>query len=395
VDAQVLLRSAVDPRYLDPRFPVYCPHKAQKVRFSATLADFWATGVQHQASTPWSLALHAVRLSTTGGEPKFPPSITSVGSDTMRHLMSMWIVGFQDHHPGVKGDLDSPGSGEAADALLSRRAVIVPMSRKMTKDEVERFREKRKYERFSATLAEFWATGVQHQAGTAWMLALHSARLSTSVGEPYEPTGLVVGFDGVAVYVHKENPIQGLTLRQLESVFAISRGGGAEVCTWGDLDPESERPNEPIRLYGRNPRSGTHDFFKERALGKGEYKKNVEAQLSSSAVVEHVASARYAIGYSGIGYKMPGVRAVPVARDDRAEKVELASVTVSTEEYPLSRPLYLYVDKRPGEPLDPLPAEFLRFVYSREGQRVVLEAGEFPVTPAEALKALKSLGLEP
>jgi phosphate transport system substrate-binding protein len=110
-------------------------------------------------------------------------------------------------------------------------------------------------------------------------------------------------------------------------------------------------------------------------------------------VVERVAGDRYAIGYSGIGYKMPGVRAVPLAKDDRAEKVELVSVTVSTREYPLSRRLYLYVNKPPGQPLAPLPAEFLRFVLSQEGQRVVLEAGEFPVTPDEAREGLESVGL--
>jgi serine/threonine-protein kinase len=316
VDAQVLLRSAIDPRSLDPRFPPYRPREGMK----------------------------------------FPNSITSVGSDTMRDLMWRWIVGFQDHHPGIKGEIDSPGSGEAADALLNGKAVVVPMSREMTTAEKERFRK--------------------------------------TFG--YEAKGVVIGFDGIAVYVHKDNPIQGMTLGQVKAVFSDApRGGVARVRTWGDLGLKGEWADKPIRLYGRNPRSGTHHFFKERALGNGDYRREVETQPSSLAVVERVAGDRYAIGYSGIGYKGPGVRVVPLGKEDGGEKVEPASVTVSTREYPLSRPLYLYVNKHPDKPLDPLPAEFLRFVFSQEGQRVVLEVGEFPVTGNDAREGLKSVGLAP
>jgi phosphate binding protein len=285
-------------------------------------------------------------------------TIKSAGSDTMRRLLWRWIGDFQDLHPGATAQVKSLGSETAVPALLRDDADFGPMSRAMRPEEIEQFERKFRY----------------------------------------KPTELLTAFDGVAIYVHKDNPIKGLTLRQVDAIFSVTRLGGAarEARTWGELGLTGEWADKPIRLYGRNPASGTYAFFKERALFRSEYKATVKQQPGSSAVIRGVAGDRYAIGYSGIGYKTADVRVVPLAEgDDPAQGVEPVAVKVYTGEYPLARPLYLCVNYQPRSTLDPLRGEFIRFVFSKEGQREVCLAGYFPVTGTLAQKALRSVGLTP
>ena len=126
----------------------------------------------------------------------------------------------------------------------------------------------------------------------------------------------------LAVYVHKDNPIKSLTLQQVDAIFSKTRKGGFEkdIRTWGDLGLTGEWAKKPISLYGRNSASGTYGYFKEHALFKGDFKDTVKEQPGSSAVVQGVASDKYGIGYSGIGYKTADVRAVPLAAERRTAR---------------------------------------------------------------------------
>ena len=166
----------------------------------------------------------------------------------------------------------------------------------------------------------------------------------------------------------------------MDGVFSKSRRrGGKNVGTWGQLGLTGDWAARPISLYGRNSASGTYGFFKEHALGNGDYKDTVKEQPGSASVVQGVTADRFGMGYSGIGYKTSGVKNIALA-DKAAEPTPPAPTkTWSTGKYPLARFLYVYVNKAPGKELDPVVREFLKFVFSKEGQEIVVKDGYYPL----------------
>ncbi len=284
-------------------------------------------------------------------------SLKSIGSDTMNNEMALWAQGFARYYPSVQVEVEGKGSSTAPPALMAGTAHFGPMSRAMKAKEIDAF-EKR---------------------------------------YGYKPTGLPTSIDMLAVYVHKDNPIKGLTLQQVDAIFSRTRRGGMDkdIRTWGDLGLTGEWAEKPISLYGRNSASGTYGYFKEIALFGGDYKDSVKEQPGSSSVVQGIAADKYAIGYSGIGYKTADVRAVPLAIDAGAPMVEASPANAYSGEYPLSRFLYLYVNHKPGTQLDPLRREFIRYIFSAEGQLDVVKDGYYPVPAAVAREALESVDIKP
>ncbi len=282
-------------------------------------------------------------------------SIKSVGSDTMNNLMTLWAEKFAEFYPNVSVEVEGKGSSTAPPALIEGAANFGPMSRLMKAEEIDEF--------------------------------------ESAYG--YKPTAMQAAIDMLAVYVHRDNPIakRGLTLAEVDAIFSKTRKGGHKtpVQTWGDLGLEGDWASRPISLYGRNSASGTYGFFKERALFKGDYKDSVKEQPGSASVVQGVASDRYGIGYSGLGYQTADVVAVPIA--DEGEPV--APDPAHLREYPLTRFLVVYINYRPGSQLDPLRREFLKLMFSREGQEVVLKDGYLPVNSGIAAKNLRQVGIEP
>jgi phosphate transport system substrate-binding protein len=130
------------------------------------------------------------------------------------------------------------------------------------------------------------------------------------------------------------------------------------------------------------------------ALFDGDYKDSVKEQPGSSTVVQGVASDRFGIGYSGVGYKTADVRAVPIAASAGEPCFEATAEKAYAGEYPISRFLYVYLNKAPNAALDPLRAEFVRFVYSKQGQEAVVKDGYFPVPATIAAEDRAKLGLE-
>ncbi|MBL4770725.1 MAG: PstS family phosphate ABC transporter substrate-binding protein [Planctomycetes bacterium] len=283
-------------------------------------------------------------------------SITSIGSDTMNNLMALWAEGFNKHYSAVQVEVTGKGSSTAPPALIKGNSTFGPMSRQMKSKEVDGFKK---------------AFG-------------------------YEPVALPTSIDMLAVYVHKDNPIKGLTLQQVDAIFSKTRKGGAsqDITTWGQLGLTGEWANKPISIYGRNSSSGTYGYFKKKALFKGDYKDSVKEQPGSASVVQGVARDMYAIGYSGIGYKTADVKAVALAVDAEAEAVGAVAANAYNGKYPLARFLYLYVNKDPKKDLEPLRAEFLKFVFSKQGQERVLADGYFPITAKIAERALGMVHLE-
>ncbi|BBK34814.1 phosphate ABC transporter substrate-binding protein (PhoT family) [Stella humosa] len=279
-------------------------------------------------------------------------SIKSIGSDTLNNLMTLWAEGFNKMYPNVKIEIEGKGSSTAPPALVAGTAQFGPMSRPMKGAEIDAFEKK----------------------------------------YGYKPAAIRGAVDALAVFVHKDNPIQCLTLQQVDAVFSKTRKGGSnkEAATWGDLGLTGEWAAKPVSLYGRNSASGTYGYFKEVALFNGDFKDAVKEQPGSSTVVQGVASDKFAMGYSGIGYATADVRAVPLAGKAGEKCAPATAAAAYAGEYPLARFLYIYANVNPNQPLDPARGEFIKFVYSRQGQEAVLKDGYFPVTQAIAEEDLKA-----
>ena len=317
-----------------------------------------------------AFVLGAIGFSAAGSAQEIDPALKSyeraagevsgslkcVGSDTMNNLVALWAEGFKKFYPSVREAIEGKGSASAPPALTEGTCTFGPMSRDMKPSEIDAFKEK----------------------------------------HGYPPVMVPAAIDMLAVFVHKDNPLAGLSLQQVDAIFSKNRTGGAkdEIRTWGDLGLEGEWKDKPISLYGRNATSGTYGYFKEHALFKGDFKPTVKEQPGSSAVVQAVASDRFAMGYSGIGYRTADVRAVPLSAKTAAAFVAAEPKFAYSGEYPLSRFLYLGVNHKPGTPLDPLRREFLRYVLSGTGQGDVKKDGYLPVTAAVAKRALASVGID-
>jgi len=268
-------------------------------------------------------------------------NLNSIGSDTMNNMMTLWAETFKRMYPNVKIQIEGKGSTTAPAALLAGTAQIGPMSREMRAAEIDQFEAK----------------------------------------YGYKPTQLRTSYDALAVYVNKDNPIGKLTLAQVEAIFSKTRkrGFGQDVKTWGQLGLTGDWASKPISLYGRNAASGTYGFFKEYALKNGDFKTTVKEQPGSSSVVQGVETDRFGIGYSGIGYKTSGVKIVPLAETDKGAFSGGSYADVQAHKYPLWRFLYIYVNKAPGKALDPLVGEFIKLIFSKEGQEAVVKDGYYPL----------------
>jgi phosphate transport system substrate-binding protein len=280
-------------------------------------------------------------------------NINSVGSDTMNNLMTLWSEAFIKMYPNVKVQVEGKGSSTAPAALIAGTSQFGPMSRAMKASEIDQFEAK----------------------------------------YGYKPTQLRTSYDALAVYVNKDNPIEKLTLAQVDAAFSKSRRRAYKqnVTTWGQLGLTGDWANRPISLYGRNSASGTYGFFKEHTLGNGDYKDSVKEQPGSASVVQGVTEDRFGMGYSGIGYKTSGVKAVALADKDGAPFSSGSYDDVKSGKYPLNRFLYIYINKAPGKPLDPLVKEFCKLMFSKEGQEVVVKDGYLPLPADIARQELAKL----
>jgi phosphate transport system substrate-binding protein len=280
-------------------------------------------------------------------------NLSSVGSDTLSNLITLWAEEFKRLYPNVNIQIQGAGSSTAPPAITEGTANIGPMSRLMKDNEIAAFEKK----------------------------------------HGYKPMAVPVAVDALAVFVHKDNPIKGLTIPQVDAIMSTTRkcGFATDITTWGQAGLDGAWKDKPIQLYGRNSVSGTYGYFKDDALCKGDFKSNVNEQPGSASVVQSVTSSPNGIGYSGIGYKTSGVKAVPLAEKEGAAFEEATAENALSGKYPLARFLYVYVNKKPNAPLAPLELEFMKMVLSQTGQKNVIKDGYIPVPAAVAKKALESV----
>jgi phosphate ABC transporter substrate-binding protein, PhoT family (TC 3.A.1.7.1) len=279
-------------------------------------------------------------------------NLSSVGSDTLANLMTLWAEEFKRTYPNVNIQIQAAGSSTAPPALTESTSNIGPMSRKMKSKETAMFEKK----------------------------------------HGYKPTAIGVAIDALAVYVNKDNPIKGLAIPQVDAIFSSTRKCGAknDVTTWGGVGLTGEWKDKSIQLYGRNSVSGTYGYFKKKALCKGDYKSSVNEQPGSASVVQSVTSSLNGIGYSGIGYKTAGVKAVPLSKKDDGKFVAATPENALNGTYPLARVLYVYVNKAPNKPLEPVVKEFLNLVLSQKGQQDVVKDGYIPL-PANMVEKYRAI----
>ena len=280
-------------------------------------------------------------------------NISSIGSDTLANLMTLWAEEFKRIYPNVNVQIQAAGSSTAPPALTEGTSNLGPMSRMMKDKEIEAF-EKR---------------------------------------HGYKPTPIAVAIDALAIFVHKDNPLEGLTIKQADSIFSSTRtcGGVDSIEKWGQLGLTGTWADRGIQLYGRNSVSGTYGYFKKHALCAGDFKNTVNEQPGSASVVQSVSASLNGIGYSGIGYTTSSVRAVPLSRNADKPFVEATSENAVNGSYPLARFLYVYVNKIPGQDIDPITREFIRMVLSQQGQNVVVKDGYIPLPAAVAERELNKL----
>ena len=283
-------------------------------------------------------------------------NLSSVGSDTLANLMTLWAEEFKRVYPNVNIQIQAAGSSTAPPALTERTANFGPMSREMKDNEIEAFER-----RFG-----------------------------------YKPTAIPVAIDALAVYVHKDNPVSGMTLAQVDAIFSstLRCGYSSPIDTWGQLGLDGAWERRGLQLFGRNSVSGTYGYFKEAALCEGDFKNNVNEQPGSASVVQSVSTSINGIGYSGIGYRTSSVRSVPLAMREGQEYFDATPENAVAGNYPLARFLFVYVNKEPNRPLQPLEREFVKLIMSQSGQNVVLKDGYIPLPARVVEVTLESLGIE-
>ncbi|MBM3224500.1 MAG: phosphate ABC transporter substrate-binding protein [Candidatus Tectomicrobia bacterium] len=279
-------------------------------------------------------------------------NLNSIGSDTLNNLLTLWAEGFRAVYPNVNIQIEGKGSSTAPPALIEGTAQLGPMSRPMKAAEIDAFEKK----------------------------------------YGYKPTEIKVAIDALAVFVHKDNPMTGLSLDQLDGLFSSTqKRGGKPINTWGDLGLTGAWANRPLSLYGRNSASGTYGFFKEQVLKNGDFRATVKEQPGSSSVVQGIANDLAGVGYSGIGYKTSGVKALPLAEKTNGAVQEPSLENCLAGSYPLARFLYIYVNKKPGAPMDKLIYEFVKFINAKEGQAIVVKDGYYPMPASIATETLSAL----
>ncbi|MFC3116338.1 PstS family phosphate ABC transporter substrate-binding protein [Cellvibrio fontiphilus] len=319
---------------------------AMKILKGLALAGSMVCAAAVQASVDPALPEYKAVTGVSG-------NVNSIGSDTLNNLMTLWAEDFKKWYPNVNIQIQGAGSSTAPPALIEGTANFGPMSRMMKTEEIQAFEAK----------------------------------------HGYKPTPVPVAIDVLAVYVNKDNPIKGLSIPQVDAIFSATRKCGApkDITRWGEVGLTDAWANRDFEMYSRNAVSGTYGYFKDEALCKGDFKSTILEQPGSASVVQSVSESINGIGYSGIGYITSSVRALPLSKKEGGEFVAPNAKTALDGTYPLSRVLYMYINKHPNRPLDALQLEFIKLILSKQGQQTVVRDGYIPLPATMVQKALADL----
>jgi phosphate transport system substrate-binding protein len=280
--------------------------------------------------TPGLLALLACGCGKPADNSK---AIRNEGSDTMVNIAEAWAEQYHREHPNVRVQVLGGGSGVGIASLIDGNCDMANTSRKMKKDEIEAARRKRG-------------------------------------ADPHEH---IVGYDALAIYVHKRNPLDSISLEQLADLY----GEEGKITRWSQLGvPEGALGTDKIIRVNRQSGSGTYAYFREAVLGKGKDLKlgSIDANGSKDAV-SLISRTPAAIGYSGMGYATSDVKVLCVSKRPGMPGVAPSVENARNGSYPITRPLQIYVIGQPAGPVK----DYLDWILSREGQEIVLQLGYVPV----------------
>ena len=278
----------------------------------------------------------AVLACGGGGDRNQRAVIQNRGSDTLLNVAQAWAEAYAAVNADVAVAVTGGGSGTGISAMINGTVDIANASRKMRESEIELARE----------------NGV-------------------------EPIEFIVGYDALAVYLHEDNPIDGLSLAQLQGIY----GEGGTITQWSDLGVSVPGcDSDEIVLVSRQNNSGTYVYFKETVLGDDtEYKLGSRDMHGSKDVVDLVENTPCAIGYSGLAYATEHVGMPCVTVEDGGDCVEPTIATAVDGSYPIARPLMMYTAGQPQGAVK----DYMDWILSAEGQCVILERGYAPYTEME------------
>lgn len=278
---------------------------------------------------------------------KLDGKIRSVGSSTLSNLINRWSEAFKLLYPTVEVDITGGGSSIAVAALLENRADLAPMSRPMNAKELSDFE------------AKFG----------------------------YPPTRITVALDAIAIYVNKSNPLEALTLTQLDSVFSAShKRGGESIKTWGQLGLSGEWADLDIQPKGPAKTHGMYTVFKEMVMGNGEYRYDLKSEPVSTSIVQNVGAEKSAIGFASYFFSSRRTRPLALSPTDGGPYFLPTQQNCLAGKYPLARFLYVYVNKKPGTTLNAVTGHFLGFICSKQGQETSAKEGNYPLNANVSVK---------
>ena len=286
-----------------------------------------------------------------------------VGADVMDEITLGWVKQFRAAYPRLSVTMEARASGAGAPGLTSGRAHAAPVGRELLPLEEKAFVEKFGYQ----------PTAIKVATGSVSSLGKTAASV---------------------ILVHKDNPIAGLTFAQLDAIYSTTRlRGNKDISTWGDLGLKGEWAKRPIHLYGLKHPNGIEWFFKQVVMQGGDYKENIQfvkgqgfTHAFTVAANDMEANNKGGLTYALLANVTPGVRVVPIAREAGQPFVAPTIADVASHKYPLSRFVYIFINRPPGKPIEPKTREFLKLVLSREGQRVVADEGVYIPLTAEVVR---------
>jgi phosphate transport system substrate-binding protein len=291
----------------------------------------------------------------------------AAASDVLPGLVKAWIAAFQHYYPDVKIEVSPPYAGSlGAKELVNGAIDMVFVSRELKPDDVTDFKAKFGYDPTSVPIC----------------------------GGSYRHFGFL---DAVGFFVNKENPIERLGFDQLDGILSTTHHRGTSITKWGQLGLSGEWADKPVHIYGIKPWNGFEEFVRQRVLSmpnkRGEWREEISFDKVVFPVAGRVAQDRYGIGYSGIAYIDAGVKLIALREKADGPYYPPTYENVARAVYPLSRLVFLNLNKAPGKPLNPALEEFVRFIVSKEGQQIVLnQAIYLPLRERQAVTSRSLIG---
>ncbi len=303
---------------------------------------------------------------------KVAGAFTIEGSDTMQPIVAKIASAFREWQPDIKIAVQGGGTNMALLGFLQDQSTI--------------------------RRGDGSPKGGHHVSGGIALLAAsrpltENERKDFRSRYGYDVTEIPIALDAIAVYVNRQNPIDGLALEQLDAIFSKDRKRGLqeEITTWGQLGLKDDWSQQPIHRYGQDQRSGTRAIFIQKVLQDGMLRPDVQVKAGPASEILALSRDVQGIGYASIGFQASTVRIIPLAERVGAAFVAASPESVANGTYPLSRQLYLYAKKDPKAGLQPEILEFFKFVNSRGGQDMVVKAGAYPLPARQVAKNLEAL----